>query len=49
MKPFKNVPLGEVREALKSFPKDKYIDVSCRVGDFDGVIIVDWTNSLLCL
>ena len=28
-----NVPLSDVRSAMKTFPKDKYIDVSCRVSE----------------
>ena len=27
-----NIPLGNIRESLNKLPKDKVIDVSCRVG-----------------
>ena len=37
MKEYKNVPLGDVRAALKDFPKEKYIDVTCRVRIDSGV------------
>lgn len=28
-----NIPLGNIRESLNKLPKDKVIDVSCRVGE----------------